>query len=88
MKQPHKLQQQQQQQQQPVINTRMVYINNGEHDSPHELPKDNFEGSLYTMYHDYTHTDIPPKVPEEIEELEYIYCCVAPLWLSKFNSLY
>ena len=24
-------------------------------------------------YNDYTHTDIPPKVPEEIEKLEYIY---------------
>ena len=51
----------------------MVYINNGEHDNPHELPKDNLEGSLHTVYNDYTHTDIPPKVLEEIEKLEYIY---------------
>ena len=49
------------------------YINNGEHDNPHELPKENIEGSLDTVYNDYTHTDIPPKVPEEIEKLEYIY---------------
>ena len=51
----------------------MVYINNREHDNPHELPKENLEGSLDTVYHDYTHPDIPPKVPEEIEKLEYIY---------------
>ena len=38
-----------------------------------ELPKDKLEGSLDTVYHDNTHTDIPPKVPEEIEKLEYIY---------------
>ena len=42
----------------------MVCINNGEHDNPYELPN---------VYNDYTHTDIPPKVPEEIEKLEYIY---------------
>ena len=51
----------------------MVYINNGEHDNPHELPKENLEGSLDTVYTDYTHTDIPPKLPEEIEKLESIY---------------
>ena len=51
----------------------MVYINNGEHDNPHELPKESAEGSLDTIYTDYTHTDIPPKLPEEIEKLEYIY---------------
>ena len=51
----------------------MVYINNGGHDNPHELPKDNLEGSLDTVYHDYTHTDIPSKIPEEIEKLESIY---------------
>ena len=51
----------------------MVYINNGEHDDPHELPKDNVEGSLAMVYNDYTHIDTPPKVPEEIEKLEYIY---------------
>ena len=51
----------------------MVYISNGEHDNPHEFPKDNLEGPLDAVYHDYTHTDIPPKIPEEIEKLEYIY---------------
>ena len=35
----------------------MVNISNGEHDNPHELPKDNLEGSLDTVYHDYTHID-------------------------------
>ena len=49
----------------------MVHINNGEHDNPHELPK--VKGSLDTIYNDYTHTDIPPKIPEEMEKLEYIY---------------
>ena len=51
----------------------MVYINNGEHDNPYELPKENLEGSLHTIYTDYTHTDIPTKLPGEIEILEYIY---------------
>ena len=51
----------------------MVYINNGEHDNPHELLEDNLEGSLDMVYDDYTHTDIPPKVPEKIGKLEYIY---------------
>ena len=31
-----------------AISIRMVYINNGEHDNPHELPKENLEGSLDT----------------------------------------
>ena len=47
--------------------------NNEEHDNPHELPKENLEGSFNMVYNDYTHTDIPPKVPEEIEKLEYTY---------------
>ena len=51
----------------------MVYINKGEHDNPQELPKENLEGSLDTVYNVYTPTDIPPKLPEEIEKLEYIY---------------
>ena len=48
-------------------------INKGDHDDPHKLPKDNLEGSLDTVHHDYTHTDIPSKMPEEMEKLEYIY---------------
>ena len=51
----------------------MVYINNREHEDPHELPKYNLDGSLDAVYHDYTHTDIFPKIPEEIVKLEYIY---------------
>ena len=51
----------------------MVYINNGEHDNPHELPKENSEGSLNTDNAVYTHTDLATKLPEEIEKLEYIY---------------
>ena len=50
----------------------MVYINNEEHDNPHELPKENLEGSSDTIYTDYTHADFTTKLPEEIEKLEYI----------------
>ena len=39
---------------------------NGEHDNPHELLKENLEGFLDTINTDYTHTDIPTKLPEEI----------------------
>ena len=48
----------------------MVYINNGEHDNPHELPKEN---SLNMDNAVYTHTDLATKIPEEIQNLEYIY---------------
>ena len=51
----------------------MVNINKGDHDNPHGLPKDNLKGSLDTVHHDYTHTDIPPKMPEEMKKLEYMY---------------
>ena len=51
----------------------MVYINNGEHDNPHEFPKQNLEGSLDTVHTNYIHTDIAPKLPKEIEKLQYIY---------------
>ena len=56
----------------PAINTRMAYINNREHDNPHELPKENSEGSLETIYTEYTHADFTTKLLEEIEKLEYI----------------
>ena len=51
----------------------MVYINKGDHDNPHGFPKDDSEGSQDNVHHDHAHIDIPPKVPEEIEKLEYIY---------------
>ena len=51
----------------------MVYINKGDHDDPHGFPKDDSEGSQDNIHHDHAHTDIPPKMPEEIEKLEYIY---------------
>ena len=53
----------------PAINTRMVYINNREHDNSHELPKENSRGSLDTIYTDYTHAGFTTKLPEEIEKL-------------------
>ena len=46
----------------------MVYINKGDHG----LPKDNLEGSQDIVHHDYAHIDIPPKMQEEMEKLEYI----------------
>ena len=51
----------------------MVYINKGDHDNPHGLPKDNLEGSQDIVHHDYAHIDILPKMPEEIETLGYMY---------------
>ena len=51
----------------------MVYINKGDHDNPHGFPKDDSEGSQDNVHHDYAHIDIPPKMSEEIEKLEYIY---------------
>ena len=51
----------------------MVYINNGEYDNPHELPKENSEGSLNIDNAVCTHNDLATKLPKEIEKLEYIY---------------
>ena len=31
------------------------------------------QGSQDNVHHDYAHIDMPPKMPEEIEKLEYIY---------------
>ena len=56
-----------------TTNTKMVYINKGDHDNPHGIPKDNLEGSQDIVHHDYAHIDISPKMPEEIKKLEYIY---------------
>ena len=36
-------------------------------------PKDDSEGSQDNVHHDYAHIDMQPKLPEEIEKLEYIY---------------
>ena len=51
----------------------MVYINKGEHDNPHEHPKENLEGCLNADNAVYTHTKSTNTLPEEIEKLEYIY---------------
>ena len=51
----------------------MVYINKGNYDNPHGLPKDNSEGSQDIVHHDYAPIDILPKIPEEIGKLEYMY---------------
>ena len=56
-----------------AISIRMVYINKGEHDNPHELPKENSEGTFNTDNAVCTHTDFATKLSEEIEKLEYIY---------------
>ena len=51
----------------------MVYINKGDHESSHGLPKCDSGGLQDNVQHDYAHTYIPQKKPEEIEKLEYIY---------------
>ena len=51
----------------------MGYINKGEHDNPHELPKENSEGSLNADNAVCTHTKSTTTKSEEIEKLEYIY---------------
>ena len=51
----------------------MIYINNRDHDDLNGLPKDNLGGSQDIVHHDYALIDIPPKMPEEIEKLEYKY---------------
>ena len=56
-----------------TICTRAVYINNGEYDNPHELPKEDSEGSLNIDNAVNTHTDLATKLLEEIEKLEYTY---------------
>ena len=51
----------------------MAYINKGDHDNLHGFPKDDSEGSQDNVHHDHAYIDIPPKIQEEIEKLEYIY---------------
>ena len=65
----------------------MVYINNGEHDNPHELPKENSEGSLNTDKVVYTQTNLANKLLEEIEKLEYIYQHLANKLLEEIEKL-
>ena len=47
----------------------MVYINNRENDGPHELPKDDIQGSIHTDNIGHKHTNIDTKLPEEVEKL-------------------
>ena len=56
-----------------AINIRIIYINKGEHDNCHELPKENSEGSLNANNAVYTYIESTSTLPEEIEKLEYIY---------------
>ena len=51
----------------------MICINKGDHDNPHGYPKDGLEGFQDIVHHDYAHIDIPPKMSEAIEKLEYLY---------------
>ena len=53
--------------------SRVIYINNGDHDNPHEPPQNELEGyniSQNTLYSH--HTDIA-KDSDEFEKLHYIY---------------
>ena len=56
-----------------MINSRTVYINNRKHENPHKLPKGSLEGSFNTINTAYLHTNATPKLPEELEKLEYKY---------------
>ena len=51
----------------------MVFINKGDHENPHGLPKCDSVGLQDNVQHEYAHIDVPPQMPEEEEKLEYIY---------------
>ena len=51
----------------------MVYINNREHDNPHELPSEDSEGSTNIDNTVYTHVNSENNTSEDIQKLEYIY---------------
>ena len=51
----------------------MVYISNGEHDNPHELPSEDSEGSTNIDNAVYTHVNSERNISEYIQKLEYIY---------------
>ena len=50
----------------------MVYINKGDHENSHGLPKCDSVGLQDNVQHEYAHIDVPAQMPEEVEKLEYI----------------
>ena len=57
----------------PIINNKVIYINNGDHDNPHEPPQNELEGcdiSQNTLYSH--HTDLL-KDSDGFDKLHYIY---------------
>ena len=57
-----------------INHNQVLYIPNGEHDDPHELPQQqDLEGSTEIEHTLYSHTDsISPKM-DSFQKLEYIY---------------
>ena len=54
--------------------SKVVYINKGEHDNPHQLPEQqNLEGSTDKDHSLYLHTSQCPSNINSIDELKYIY---------------
>ena len=61
-----------------TTNTRMVYINKGDHENLNGLPKCDSEGLQDNVQHDYAHIDIPPKMPEATTILQMENCHLVP----------
>ena len=57
-----------------MSHSQVVYIPKGEHDDPHELPKQqDLEGSQNIDHTLYSHSDIIASTPTSSQKLEYIY---------------
>ena len=57
-----------------INHSQAVYIPKGEHDSPHELPKQqDLEGSPEKDHTLYSHTDTIEPTPNPLQKPEYIY---------------
>ena len=52
---------------------RVIYINNGDHDSPHEPPQKELEGCDISQNTLYSHHVNLAKDSDEFEKLHYIY---------------
>ena len=57
-----------------INHNKVVYINEGEHDDPHELPKQqDLEGSTEIEHTLYSHTTNSTPEIDSFKKLEYIY---------------
>ena len=53
--------------------SQVIYINNGDHDNPHELPQNELEGCDISQNTLYSHHVDLAKDSDEFEKLHYIY---------------